>query len=253
MREEILRKAYESVMGPSSRGEPLPKGGTKGLFHSGTTIVGVRYADGVICGGDRQTTSGWSVLSDNATKVQQVGMFSVMGAAGLVSAIQYVQKEIRERNANFFGRAGMPLSLAGQANFLSMLIRGLLLADVNEDFHTRVILAGREIGGGGYDIYEIDGAGGQYQRDYCSIGSGGDSALPILKDRRQGWRPKMRYKEALDLAFRAIFSAGKLDVMTGDSEVVLPVIAVIDRNGFRYVTERELKRVRDKYLKEGLK
>jgi proteasome beta subunit len=252
VREDIFRKAVQAVLRPNAR-EPVNFAGrpsSKNLFYSGTTVLALQYDGGVLCAGDRKATAGYSILSDDTNKVQQVGMLSMVGGAGLVSAIQYVRKTLQERNSSFFGRAGIPLSLSGQANFLSSLLRGLRLSNIDDDFYSCFILAGREIGENSFDIYEIDGAGGQHSCRYTSIGSGSESVLPVLKDRRHGWRPQMKLKAALDLTFRALYTAGKLDAMTSDSEVTLPTMAIVDGRGFRYVKPKTIERLRRRHMEK---
>ncbi len=97
---------------------------------------------------------------------------------------------------------------------------------------------------GGYDrtgasIYNVDFFGSSIQERVTATGSGSPVALGVLEE---GYRDGMTVANGVSLAAKAILSAMKRNVYTGDHFD----IAVIDKDGFREVSEPE----KEKFLSQ---
>src|ERR671932_725415 len=94
----------------------------------GTTIVAVRYADGVIMAGDRRATAGHSIAHRAIEKVfpaDRHSAVSIAGAAGpAVEMVRLFQTELE----HYEKVEGFPLSLEGKANKLGQMVSANLPA-----------------------------------------------------------------------------------------------------------------------------
>jgi proteasome beta subunit len=62
--------------------EALPSGGEPLAITHGTTVLGVRYADGVVMAGDRRATAGNLIAHKSMEKVFPADRFSAVAIAG---------------------------------------------------------------------------------------------------------------------------------------------------------------------------
>ena len=89
----------------------------------GTTVLAVRYKDGVLIGGDRRATAGNVVMYDRAEKLLQIDEHSVLAIAGS-PAMAYEMARVLEHSFQYFRRSQLQeLSLEGKLRTLSRLIR----------------------------------------------------------------------------------------------------------------------------------
>ncbi|MGH3827065.1 MAG: proteasome subunit beta, partial [Pseudonocardiaceae bacterium] len=92
----------------------------------GTTIVALRFADGVIMAGDRQMTSGTVISYRYAEKVYPADDSSCIGVAGVAALAFEMARLFQVELLHYEKIEGVQLSLKGKANKLSGMIRGNL-------------------------------------------------------------------------------------------------------------------------------
>lgn len=89
----------------------------------GTTVIAVRYKEGVLIGGDRRATAGTSIFYDRADKVLPIDEHSVLAIAGS-PAIAYEMARLLEHSFQYFRRSQLQeLSVEGKLRMLSRLLR----------------------------------------------------------------------------------------------------------------------------------
>ncbi len=102
----------------------VPEVGSFERVTHGTTIVALRYADGVLMAGDRRATAGSDIAHRNMDKVFPADRFSgiaIAGAAGIaVEMVRLFQTQLE----HYEKLSGNALSLEGKANQLAQMIRG---------------------------------------------------------------------------------------------------------------------------------
>src|SRR3954468_15903547 len=107
---------------------PVP--GTAAPFdiRHGTTIVALRYADGVVMAGDRRGTEGYNIAHRGIEKgfpADRHSAVSIAGAAGpAVEMVRLFQTQLE----HYEKVEGSHLSLEGKANQLSLMLRNHLSA-----------------------------------------------------------------------------------------------------------------------------
>ncbi|HTJ77060.1 MAG TPA: proteasome subunit beta [Acidimicrobiales bacterium] len=206
----------------------------------GTTIVALRYADGVIMAGDRRATEGYSIASRALDKVFPAdghSGVSIAGAAGpAIEMVRLFQTELE----HYEKVEGVALSLEGKANQLGGMIRrnlpmamqGLAVVPIYAGYDLR-----RRIG----RIFKYDLTGGRYEEaDFHATGSGGRDARTTIK---LGYREGLDRAAAIQLAVEGLYQAADEDSATGGPDVVrgiYPTVATITADGFERVEDAEV-------------
>jgi len=209
----------------------------------GTTIVAIRYADGVVMAGDRRATEGHSIASRDIDKVfpaDRHSGVSIAGAAGpAVEMVRIFQTELE----HYEKVEGVALSLEGKANQLSGMIRrnlpmamqGLAVVPIYAGYDLR-----RQVG----RIFKYDLTGGRYEEgDFHATGSGGRDARTTIK---LGYRDGIDRAGAIQLAVESLYQAADEDAATGGPDVVrglYPTVATITAEGFERVEDTEVARL----------
>jgi proteasome beta subunit len=88
-------------------------------------------------------------------------------------------------------------------------------------------------------LYSLDAVGGVSSEPFISTGSGSLVAYGVLEDR---FRSKMKEDEAIELAIRALKSAMKRDVGSGEGIYLV----VITKEKYHELTEDEIKQYSNK-------
>src|SRR5688500_12538117 len=89
----------------------------------GTTVLAMRYRDGVIMAGDRQATAGYQVASRRIEKIFKADDLSGVGIAGAAGPAMEMAKLFQTELEHYEKVEGDSLSLEGKANKLGMMIR----------------------------------------------------------------------------------------------------------------------------------
>ncbi len=224
------------------RSTPAPIGqGTSELdIMHGTTVLALRYGDGVVMAGDRRATSGNLISHRRIEKVFPADHFSGVAIAGAAGPAMEMVKLFQLQLEHYEKVEGTQLSLEGKANQLGQMVRnhlpaamqGLVVVPLFAGYDTR-----RESG----RLFQYDITGGRYEEiDYATSGSGSLHAGTVLK---LGFRLDASRDDALDLALTAIYQAADEDTATGGPDAargIYPVVATITGDGFGRVDDDEL-------------
>jgi len=208
---------------------------------AGTTILAIRYADGVVMAGDRQATEGFQVAHRRIEKVYKADEHSAIAIAGAAGPSIEMARLFQTELEHYEKVEGDGLSLEGKANRLAQMIRMNLPAAL-QGLVVIPIFAGFDLRRGEGRIFKYDVTGGRYEEtDYYATGSGGKDARTTLK---KLYRPGCARAEAIRMAAEAIVDAAEEDVGTGGPDFVnqiFPTVKVITRAGFEDVAEPEVR------------
>lgn len=213
---------------------------TKASIPHGTTIVALRYSDGIVMAGDRRATEGNFIAHRRIEKVFSADKYSAVGIAGAAGPAVEMVRLFQTQLEHYEKVEGVTLSLEGKANQLSQMIRSNLSMAM-QGLVVVPLFAGwdlqRRIG----RIFTYDVTGGRYEEvAYHAIGSGGKDARTTVK---LGFRDAMTRDEAVRLAISALYEAADEDSATGGPDLVrgiYPIIATVERTGFARVDESEV-------------
>jgi len=92
----------------------------------GTTVVALKFDSGVVFGGDRRATEGFSIADETMEKVFAADDFSVIAIAGAAGQAIEIVKLFQLELEHYEKITGDRLSLEGKANRLAQMIRGNL-------------------------------------------------------------------------------------------------------------------------------
>ena len=213
--------------------------GFAGAPHA-TTVVALRYADGVIMAGDRRATMGNIIAHRSMEKVFAADRFSAVAIAGSAGMAVEMVRLFQVQLEHYEKVEGTALSLEGKANQLAQMVRqnlplamqGLVVVPLFAGYDT-TRATGR--------IYSYDATGGHYEEtDFQATGSGGRDARSTIK---LGYREGLTRDDAVDLAIKALYEAADEDSATGGPDLVrgiYPLIAIVDAEGYRLVPEEEI-------------
>jgi proteasome beta subunit len=219
----------------------------------GTTVLALRYRDGVIMAGDRQASEGYQVASRRIEKIYKSDDLSGVGIAGAAGPAMEMARLFQTELEHYEKVEGDHLSLEGKANRLSQMIRmnlpmamqGLVVVPIFAGFDDRVGV-GR--------IFKYDITGGKYEDiDYYAQGSGGKDARDSLKKR---WRRDMTREDALRIAVEALLDAADEDLGTGAPDPIrgiYPSVKTITRSGYADIPDDEVRRVVETLMAERAK
>lgn len=215
------------------------------LLRTGTTVLAFKYRDGILLAGDRKTSVGYlSIASLDTIKIEQVAFNAACGCAGLVADAQFVKELLVQANSGFQKRYKFPISVEGQARYLSNICRNFrfYINPWNFGLEIQAIIGGLDYTGD-FQIFEVFGEGTLFPKEFSVIGSGTDPAMSSLRDKKKSLLNKsLSLSDAMLVAAKAIYRAGEVDNGTSDVRVATPSMAVITVEGFKFISERRVKR-----------
>lgn len=176
-------------------------------YMPGATTIGVVFADGVILASEKRVTYGSMIMSKTGKKVFRIADHVGAACAGLVSDMQILAREVEAQAKLFAFDAKRPMPVKSAAKVMSNVL-----------FSRRMVplITQTIVGGVDYDkpaLYVLDVLGSLLPDDYAAVGSGAQMATGVLE---QGYKQKMSQKDAKALVLKAIKSAVRRDVMSGD-------------------------------------
>ena len=200
------------------------------LVLKGTTTIGVVCKDGVILASDSRVTMGYYVAHKAGKKVYKIDDHLGMTIAGTVADAQKVV-DILTANAELYKinmNRPMPVSSAAR------LIANLLFSARYIPLATQVLIGG--VDDTGPHIFNLDPFGSLNEEKFVSTGSGSPIAYGVLEDK---YKEDMTTKELIPIIVKAVNSAMKRDIASGDSYKV----TVIDKTGYKELSDEEKRKL----------
>ncbi len=215
----------------------VPEGATTPSAPEGTTVLALRYPDGVVMAGDRRATEGNLVAHRRIRKVFRADHYSAVAIAGTAGLAIDMVKLFQVELEHYEKIEGIRLSLEGKASFLARLVRGqlplafqgLVVVPLFAGYDERL-----EIG----RVYSFDVVGGRYEEiDFGSTGSGSRLARSYL---RTAYEDDLTSDDAAQLAVQALVSASQEDTATGGPDFrrgIFPNVVRIDSDGVEELSD----------------
>jgi proteasome beta subunit len=133
-----------------------------GAVPHATTVVAVRFADGVVMAGDRRATAGNLISHRSMEKVVEADRHSAVAIAGAAGPAMEMVKLFQLQLEHYEKVEGLPLSLEGKANQLSMMVRGNLGAAM-QGMAVVPIFGGFDLRRVTGRLWDFDVTGGRYE------------------------------------------------------------------------------------------
>ena len=247
---DLLRAASSGREPLASAGPMEPAVRTQGIAH-GTTILALKFADGVVMAGDRRAVEGFTIADERIDKVFPADETSAVAIAGAAGQATEIVRLFQTELEHYEKVEGDRLSVEGKANRLAQMIRqnfpmalqGLVVVPLFAGYDQR-----RDQG----RLFRYDATGGRWEEtDFHATGSGALSARSTLKKR---FRDGMDRGAAVRAAMEALYDASQEDVATGGPNPlrgIFPTVTTITREGVVSVTEAELREAFESIVREA--
>ena len=236
---------------------PAPGVGASSHFQptEGTTILALRYRDGILIAGDRRATVGNAVIYDRADKVIQIDDVSALAISGS-PAIAYEVARVLEHSFQYHRRRQLrEMSLEAKLRRLSLLIRDNLPMVIQGIGSVIPIFATYDLSDDRGKIFFYDAMGAQFETtDFSTTGSGAPAIRGVMYYlNRWGQRPfsELGREEALGLALRLLYTASEYDAATGRYEHtadLFPSVKAITKEGLQEVSVDTLRTYHSRYI-----
>lgn len=221
---------------PADLDEKVPGGLPKG-----TTILALRFKDGVVVAGDRQAIEGFQVASRTIEKVYKADEHSAIAIAGVAGPCLELAKLFQTELAHYEKLEGTELSMEGKANKLAQMVRANLPAAM-QGLIVIPIFVGYDTKKGEGKIYKYDLTGGRYEEaEYWATGSGGKDARATMKKLYRRW---MEQEEAICAALEALYDASEEDLGTAGPDFVrgiFPTVKLVTKEGIKDIEEEKIR------------
>jgi len=213
-----------------------------------TTVAAVRYAGGVVMGGDRRSTEGMAIAQRDIEKVFPADDYSAVAIAGAAGPAIEMVRLFQTELEHYEKIEGFPLSLEGKANKLGQMVRGNL-ALAMQGLVVVPLFAGYDTRRRTGRIFRYDVTGGRWEdEDYYATGSGGKDARGSLKKR---YRAEMDAGTAVDVLVEALYDAADEDAGTGGPDLVrgiFPLVATVTDGGYRRLPDDEVRKAAERIV-----
>ncbi len=205
-----------------------------------TTILALRYADGVLMVGDRQATDGYSIVHRRVQKVFPADRFSAVAIAGTAGLALELVHLFQTELEHYEKLEGSRLSLEGKANHLSAMVRQYLPMAFQGLVVVPLFCGYDDLEGRGR-LYAYDVVGGRYEeQDYAATGSGGREAKAYL---RGAFEPELGEDQALRAGLGALVAAAEEDTATGGPDPrrgIFPNVVTVSAAGVSEVGDERV-------------
>ncbi len=216
-----------------------------------TTVVAMRYQEGIIIAGDRRATAGTAVVHDRAEKVLPIDTHSVLAISG-APATAYEIARVLKHSFQYFRRSQLQeLSVEGKLRTLSRLIRENLpmamqgIGAVIPIFALYTPQTDESENSG--KIYFYDALGAHFENvDFATTGSGSIWIRGVLRylDRWGETRlEEMDQRRATITILRLLDTASEYDAATSGYNAkaeIFPTLKTITRQGIDTLSDQYL-------------
>ncbi len=224
-----------------------PQGGNLEIPEA-TTVLALRYADGVVMAGDRRATAGNVIAHKRVQKVFPADEYSAVAISGTAGMALELIKLFQTELEHYEKIEGTRLSLEGKANYLARMVRGNL-ALAFQGLVVVPLFCGFDESKQEGRLYTFDVVGGRYEeQEYATTGSGGAEAKAFLKS---AFRPGLDRAAALNLAVEALVAAAEEDAATGGPDLkrgIYPNVVSVTTDGFREVGDDDIAAIASRVM-----
>jgi proteasome beta subunit len=208
----------------------------------GTTILALKYVNGVVMAGDRMAVEGFQVSSKKIEKVFQADGHSAIAIAGAAGPCVEMVKLFQTELEHYEKIEGEELAMDGKANKLAQMVNMNLQAALY-GLVVIPIFAGYDTRRGEGRIFRYDITGGRYEEeDFSATGSGGKDARNTLK---KLYRKGLSEEEAIKISLEALLDASEEDLGTGGPDLlrgIFPITKTVTPQGVKDVPEAEVRK-----------
>jgi proteasome beta subunit len=209
---------------------------SENVTKTGTTTLGIVCKEGVVIATETRATMGTLIAHKETKKLYKIDEHLALATAGLVGDLQVLARYLNAEANLYRLKRDVKMPVESAATLMSNIMNQRKFYP----YYVQLILGGFDNSGG--HIYSLDAAGGAIPDKYTSGGSGSPYVYGVLEDL---YEENITVDQGINIAIRAIDAAKKRDSASGG----LTNIAVITKDGFKEISQDEIKKRIDKLAK----
>jgi proteasome beta subunit len=251
----ITRPAFAATPRPND--SPVGPGvgmGAGVVDTHGTTVIAVKFDQGVLNVGDRRATANFAVMYDKAEKVLPIDDYTLLAISGSFARAMEVVRYLRTAFKLFERTYLQPMSLDGKLAELAKVVRAGIPEALQGIGGFIPILTTFDRDSNEGRIFFYDGMGARFEStEFGAAGSGSLQIRGVFDYIVKTKKPfhEMTRDEALKEALYLLDIAADLDAATGGWAKVLPLAKTITAEGIEDVPEDELRRLVEEIDRSG--
>ncbi|HVT12866.1 MAG TPA: hypothetical protein VHE55_11415 [Fimbriimonadaceae bacterium] len=217
----------------------------------GTTVIALRYDEGVLTVADRRATAGNLIMYDQAEKVLALDDHTVVAISGAFARSIEVCRFLKH-SFKYYRRSVLhEMSLEGKLTEISRALAGNAPMAAQGIGVFLPIVSAYDPKSDRFGVYFFDGAGARFQNgSYACAGSGSERIRGVFEyvARKEGHFETRPMADVLADGLEMLDIAADLDSATGGFSKILPVARVLTKDGNWELPEKELRTAVDKIL-----
>jgi proteasome beta subunit len=179
---------------------------------------------------------GTLIAHKETKKLYKIDEHIALATAGLVGDLQILARYLNAEANLYRLKRDIQIPVKSAATLMSNILNQRKFFP----YYVQLILGGFDTTGG--HVFSLDAAGGAISDKYTSGGSGSPYVFGVLEDL---FKDDLSVEEGIEIAIRAIGAAKKRDSASGG----LTNIAVISKDGFKEISQDEIKKRLEKLTK----
>lgn len=213
----------------------------------GTTVIALKYREGVLNVGDRRATSANAIMYDRAEKILPLDDYTLIAIAGsyarAMEIVRYLQHSFR-----YYARTQLQeMSLEGKLAEVSRALAGNLSMALQGIGLFIPVVSAYDLERGEGRIFFYDGMGARFESvEFGAAGSGSERIRGVFDYilKTKGPFHEMTLEEALRECLLLLDIAADLDSATAGIEKVLPVARAVTADGILDIPEEQLAEIK---------
>ncbi|HTQ10879.1 MAG TPA: hypothetical protein VMI31_12460 [Fimbriimonadaceae bacterium] len=210
----------------------------------GTTVIALRFDEGVVIIADRRATAGNLIMYDQAEKVLALDDHTVVAISGAFARSVEVCRFLKHSFKYYRRTVLNEMSLEGKLTEISKSLAGNAPMAAQGIGVFLPIVAAFDLKTQRFGVYFFDGAGARFQNgSYACAGSGSERIRGIFEyiARTKGHFETRPLADVLGDGLQMLDIAADLDSATGGFNKILPIVRVLDKEGNREFDDKALQ------------
>jgi proteasome beta subunit len=218
----------------------------------GTTVLALRFDQGVVVFADRRATIGNLIMFEQAEKVMPLDDLTVVAISGSFARSIEICRYLKH-SFKYYRRAVLQeLTLEGKLSEISRALAGNVEMAMNGIGVFIPIVAAYDKTADKFSVYFFDGAGARFENgEYACAGSGSERIRGVFEflRRTEGSFETRSLDQVVENGLQMLDIASTLDSATGGFTRIEPIVRILTKNGNEAMDEKALRKVIDKVLK----
>ena len=247
-------RSFAELVGYSPSSCSAGGGGQGGGGHSlvhGTTVIAVRFDEGVLMLADRRATAGNLIMYDHAEKVIPLDDATLIAISGSFARSVEIARYLKHSFKYYRRTTLSEMSLDGKLMEITRSLAGNMQMAMEGIGVFLPIVGAYDRPTDVFSVHFFDGAGARFQNgSYACAGSGSERIRGVFEylARTKGQWHERKLAEVLDDGLHMLDIAADLDSATGGFSKTLPIARVLDRSGSYEIPDKQLEAAAKKVL-----